>query len=165
MNILWLVMIFLIIGTVFVYFSTYNKEHFRSLDMKEPTDPFKDAECKKNTHELEEYEKTLDELWQIQLKIGATQQNPLLEKDLTDLKRLKVIDQQITQASAFKLITDFMADLKTKIANLKKTDETKKPNYSGNLQNTKGKLCLSTKQLWFLKTRGGNASTGEAQIG
>jgi hypothetical protein len=156
-------MVFLII-CILLYLSG-NKEHFRSLDMKEPTDPFKDAECKKNTHELEEYEKTLDELWQIQLKIGSTQQNPLLEKDLTELKRLKVIDQQMTQSSAFKLITDFMTDLKTKIANLKKTNETKKPNYSGNLQNTKGKLCLSDKQIWFLKTRGGNASTGEAQIG
>jgi hypothetical protein len=58
-----------------------------------------------------------------------------------------------------------MTDLKTKIANLKKTNETKKPTYSGNLQNSKGKLCLSDQQLWLLKTRGGNASTGEAQIG
>ena len=165
MSILW-VILFFTIGTLFVFLSG-NKEHFRSLDMKEPTDPFKDAECKKTNvaDEISEYEKILNELWHIQLKIGATQQNLLLEKDLTDLKRLKVIDQQMTQASAFKLITDFMADLKTKIANLKKTDETKKPNYSGNLQNTKGKLCLSDKQIWFLKTRGGNASTGEAQIG
>jgi hypothetical protein len=147
MNVLW-VILFLTIGALFVFLSG-NKEHFRSLDMKEPTDPFKDAECKKDTNDSD------NELLQIQLKIGVTQ-NPLLEKDLTDLKRLKVIDQQMTQASASKLITEFIRA---------KTTETKKPNYSGNLQNSKGKLCLSDKQIWFLKTRGGNASTGEAQIG
>ena len=37
--------------------------------------------------------------------------------------------------------------------------------YSGNLNNVKGKLCLSQTQIWLLQTRGGNASTGEAQIG
>lgn len=159
MKILW-VIIFLMICTILLYLSG-NKESFRMLDAKDITDPFKDAECKKTNiaDELSEY---YNELWQIQLRIGATER-PLLEKDLTDLKRLGVIDQQMTQASAFKLITDFMTDLKTKIANLKKKQN--KTQYSGNLQNTKGSLCLSDQQLWLLKTRGGNASTGEAQIG
>ena len=162
MKILW-VIIFLMICTILLYLSG-NKESFRMLDAKDITDPFKDAECKKTNiaDEISEYERVANELWKIQLRIGVTER-PLLEKDLIDLKRLGVIDQQMTQASAFKLITDFMTDLKTKIANLKKKQN--KTQYSGNLQNSKGKLCLSDQQLWLLKTRGGNASTGEAQIG
>lgn len=38
-------------------------------------------------------------------------------------------------------------------------------NCKSNLQNSQGRLCLSTQQKWLLQTRGGNASTGEAQIG
>lgn len=150
--------IFITIVTLYVFLSG-NREGLRTLDMKEPTDPFKDAECKP-TNEPVQYERIANELWHIKLRIGMTQQ-PLLEKDLIELKRLNVIDQQMTQESASKRISDFMADLKTKIVNKKKQS----PNYSGNLQNSKGGLCLTAKQIWLLKTRGGNASTGEAQIG
>ena len=36
---------------------------------------------------------------------------------------------------------------------------------SGGLSNSKGPLCLSNEQQMLLRTRGGNASSGEAQIG
>jgi hypothetical protein len=101
MNKLWVVLLFFcIIGIVFAYYLDGNKESFRMLDAKDPTDPFKDAELQK-TNEISDCERTSNNTAQ----------------------------------------------------------------YSGNLQNKKGKLCLSQKQIWLLKTRGGNASTGEAQIG